>query len=123
MATDTINKTHQNKGIATVIKQKLTFVIVVFMLAANVYAGQDAGFDEICRIYGEAQDRKNMDREQLSAYIFDNIKQRVNVVDAIQAHSAIFNLAPAERYAIFKESAEYSLKKDWDCPAMQALMQ
>jgi hypothetical protein len=104
------------------IKQKLTLFLLLTVITVNGYAAQAGGFDEVCRIYTEAQN-SSMQGEQLSTYIFDNVQARVTLTDAIQAHSAIFNIDPAERYSIFKQSAELSLKSKWDCPAMKTLMQ
>jgi len=55
-------------------------------------------------------------------YIFNNIKKRVSSTDALQAHGAVFNLEPKKRYSIFKQSAEYSLKRKWSCKAVNQLM-
>lgn len=63
-----------------------------------------------------------MTKKQLSNYIYHNVSERVNIKDAIQAHEAVFNLTPAERYSIFKQSAELSLKRTRDCKAMKELM-
>jgi hypothetical protein len=103
-------------------KQKLTIFAFLLILSIPACSSEQSGFNEICNIYTEAKN-SSMGKEQLSEYIFDNVKARVNVKDAIQAHSAIFNLAPQDRYPIFKQSAEHSLKKEWDCLAMKELMQ
>jgi len=80
-----------------------------------------SGFDVICQIYTEANN-SSMTKEQLNNYIFDNVESRVKSIDAIEAHTAVFNLEPKKRYPIFKESAEYSLKKKWNCDAIKLLM-
>lgn len=103
------------------IKQKLTILAFTVIIHTPVYSSDQLGFGEICNIYTEVQN-SSMGKEQLSAYVFDNVRSRVNVKDAIQAHSAIFNLAPEERYPIFKQSAELSLKRSWDCKAMKEIM-
>ena len=81
----------------------------------------NSGFDLICQIYTEARN-SSMTKEQLNNYIFDNVENRVKSKDAIEAHTAVFNLEPKKRYPIFKESAEYSLKKKWECDAVKFLM-
>ena len=84
-------------------------------------AVENTGFDEICKIYTEAIN-SSMPKEQLSKYIFDNVKSRVNNIDALDAHGSVFQLDPAERYSIFKQGAEMSLKRSWDCSAVKSLM-
>lgn len=100
----------------------LYITTVLLALSFNVSVANDTGFDEICRIYTEAQN-SSMTGEQLSTYIFDNVDQRVTLKDARVAHEIIFQLDPPKRYAIFKESAELSLQHPWDCPAVKSLMQ
>lgn len=102
--------------------QRKSIIILLFCLySTNAYSADKAGFDEICKIYTESVN-SSMTKEQLSDYIFDNIKNRVNLADALDAHNAIFNLEPAKRYSIFKQSAEFSLKHSWDCEAMKSLL-
>lgn len=99
------------------------FLLILFFWAYSIcaYTADDAGFDEICRIYTEAKN-SSMPKQQLSDYVFDNVKKRVSLKDALQAHGAVFSLAPAECYAIFKQSAELSLEQSWDCDAVKILM-
>ena len=103
------------------LKQILAIFVLIYSCSNFSYATNDMGFDEICRIYTEAVN-SGLKKEQLSDYIFNNVKQRVNVKEALEVHDMIFQLAPAERYKIFKQSAELSLKRSWDCPAVKALM-
>lgn len=103
------------------VKVLYTFIFLLF-LSFNAVATEETGFDEICRIYTEAQN-SSMTGELLSTYIFDNVDQRVTLKDARVAHEIIFQLDPPKRYAIFKESAELSLQHPWDCPAVKSLMQ
>lgn len=103
-------------------------IFIVFLSVFSLYALADkspvssTGFDIICQIYTEAKN-SSMTKEQLSDYIFSNVDKRVKSKDALEAHSAVFNLEPAKRYPIFKASAEYSLKQKWGCPAIKVLMQ
>lgn len=101
---------------------KHQFITIIFIWTCSIVAfASDQGFDEICRIYTEAQN-SSMQKEQLSSYIFDNVKKRVNNKDALDAHDVVFLADPKERYSLFKQSAELSLKRSWDCPAVKALM-
>lgn len=90
---------------------------IVFLGSCSSYKG----FDEVCAIYSEAKTIQ-ANKEELSEYIFENISLRVNVKEALEAHSAIFNLSPEQRYPIFKEAAENSLKRQWDCNVMKEMM-
>lgn len=101
---------------------KKSVLVLIFVLthAGNIQANE-AGFNEICQIYTEAKN-SSMAKDQLNNYINDNVAKRISEKDAIITHSIIYQVTPAERYKIFKESAEHSLKRKWDCPAMKALM-
>lgn len=41
--------------------------------------------------------------------------------DVKQVYHALFNVSPNERYALFKESAEITLKRDWECKTMKKM--
>ena len=97
----------------------LCIVFCTYAIAAS--AVDHTSFDEICIIYTEAKN-SSMPKEQRSQYIFDNVSTRVSNVDALDAHGSVFHLDPTERYSIFKQAAEMSLKRNWDCAAVKALM-
>jgi len=105
--------------------RKLIQAILICAYSLCAHAAEStnnvSGFDTICQIYTEAVN-SSMTKEQLSHYIFNNVESRVKSTDALEAHTAVFNLEPARRYSIFKQSAEYSLKKKWDCEAVKKLM-
>ena len=101
--------------------RRITFAILFSILSISAISATETGFDEICKIYTEAKN-SSMKKEDLNSYIFDNVKNRVTSKDALEAHSAVFNLGVDKRFSIFKQSAEYSLKHKWDCAAMKALM-
>lgn len=97
--------------------------LFLFLIIVNHPASSTSklGFDEICAIYTEAMN-SNMSKELLSQYVFDNIEKRVTDVDALDAHGSVFHLPPEDRYLIFKQGAEISLKRTWDCKAIKMLM-
>lgn len=99
----------------------LRLILFIFIFSTPVYAEETTGFNEICHIYTEAQN-SNMTNAQLNNYIHNNIQKRVKSVDALEAHSAVFQVNPDTRYSIFKKSAEFSLKQTWNCDAMQYFM-
>lgn len=92
-------------------------LVLVLLTSCSGYQG----FDEICLIYTEAK-AQHKTRETMSQYIFDNVAARVTSRDALEAHSVIFNLSAADRYKVFKEAAEESLKRKWECNVMQEMM-
>ncbi len=95
----------------------------LFLWAYSIssYSAGDQDFDEVCRIYTEANN-SNMSIEAASLYIFDNVKKRVNSVDVLQAHEAVMHAFGNDRYALFKGSAEHVLVRNWDCAAMKFMM-
>lgn len=103
------------------ITHKISLAILLSILPISAISATETGFDEICKIYTEAKN-SSMKKEDLNNYIFDNVKSRVTSKDALEAHSAVFNLGLDKRFIIFKQSAEYSLKRKWECPAVKALM-
>ena len=101
--------------------RKIAFMIILSIISISTISAADTGFDEICKIYTEAKN-SSLSKSQLSNYIFENIKNRVTSKDALEAHSAVFNLGVDKRFSIFKQSAEYSLKHKWECAAVKELM-
>ncbi len=98
---------------------RLFFISILFL--SNISCTKLAGFDEVCQIYTEANNSK-MSKQDLNDYIFNNIAKRVYSPDALETHSIIFQVPSKERYVIFKQAAEASLKQNWDCAPMQILM-
>ena len=102
-------------------RHSLLLAVLLAALPSYYLSAESQGFDEICRIYTEAQNA-NMNSKQLSQYIFTNVRTRINDIRAKQTHVSILQLTPEKRYAIFKEGAEYSLKREWNCKAVKDLM-
>lgn len=96
-------------------------ILLLSTYSLTCYSENEAGFDEICRIYTEAHN-SNMSINVLSSYIFNNIKKRVSSNDALEAHDVVMNTDSITRYTLFKGSAEYTLKRPWDCLPMKAVM-
>lgn len=101
------------KGLAV-----LLMLSILISLAFWMKANENNGFDEICKIYTEALSA-NMSKEQKFNYIWDNIERRVISRDAIAAYSAVANADPALKYDLFKQAAEISLKRKWDCDVIK----
>lgn len=102
-------------------RKKSILIILSFLFSIGTIQAQETGFDEICRIYTEAKN-SSLTKQQLSNYLNDNVSKRVSDKDALDLHNVIPQVSPSDRYKIFKESVEMSLKKQWDCAAMKAIM-
>ncbi len=100
---------------------KFVLTVLFSVLLISAISASETGFDEVCKIYTEAKN-SSMKKEDLNSYIFDNVKSRVTSKDALEAHSAVFNLGIDKRFSVFKQSAEYSLKRKWECAAVKELM-
>ena len=99
-----------------------TLTILLFITFYTGYAYADElGFDEICNIYTEVLN-SSMSEKDSNHYVSNNVSKRINNKDAITTHSIIYQVEASKRYEIFKESAEDSLKQNWDCSAMKKLM-
>ena len=56
--------------------RKLALSIIISIISITAFSAEETGFDEICKIYIEAKN-SSMTKEELSIYIFENIKNRV----------------------------------------------
>lgn len=81
------------------------------------------GFDTACLIFQHASTMK-LSPQELGNYIANAINKMEHQKasdDVKQVYHALFNVSPNERYALFKESAEITLKRNWDCDAMKKM--
>lgn len=81
------------------------------------------GFDSACSIFQKAATMK-LNPQELGDYItteLDNMEVDVASDDVKEVYHALFNVDPTKRYELFKESAETTLNRSWDCDAMKAL--
>lgn len=102
------------KTYRTLIILSLLFIIS----CSSKYDSIDNGFDKICLIYTDVfsdpalKDRSIIEKHEL---VYDLVKGNVTDVDAITTFVAVAKANPDEKYTLFKQSAEYSLKRAWDC--------
>jgi len=96
-----------------------------FLLAcSDKYDSADNGFDKICLIYSDVMNnpahtnRPNIEKLVL---ISETVEAHVRDVDAIAAYTAVASADPEKKYDLFKQAAEYSLKREWDCKTIQEL--
>lgn len=95
-------------------------LLTIFSISScsGKYDAADNGFDKICLIYTDIfnnpanSNKPVIDRLDL---VGELIIAHVKDVDAITAFTAVANANPDQKYDLFKQSAEYSLKRDWDC--------
>ncbi len=108
--------------------KKLAGIIVVLILAScrnEQYKSVDNGFDAACLIFQEAG-TKNLDPVALGIYIAKKLDEMPEIKaanDVRATYHALFNADPAIRYDLFKQSAEISLKRNWDCSAVKQIYQ
>ncbi len=106
--------------------QKTAILILSFFLfscGTEYTKPPENGFDAACRIF-ETAETKNLDPEALGVYLSDRLNNMpdLQAVDDVRViYHALFNADPAKRYEIFKESAEMTLNRNWDCAAMKRI--
>lgn len=102
---------------------KIILTLLTILCTAQIRAAPENtnSFSTLCAAFREAQTHST-DELKMSAYVNQVIKQRLSGTDAGNVMSAVVQLPPGERYAVIKESAEYSLGIDWDCKEMKSLM-
>ena len=105
----------------TVSKRKFIIGLVVFFLLSC--SREIGGFDELCKIFTEIENANPaMSADEEITYYTENFKKRIHSIDPIEVMSAVIQADPAVRYSLIKQSAEYSLKRQWDCVSMKSLM-
>ena len=91
---------------------------------SNEYSSVDNGFDKICLIYTDVFNNlalKDKSTQSKHNAINDLIKKNVFDIDAISAFTSVAQANPEDKYSLFKQSAEYSLKREWDCTLIKEL--
>ena len=98
----------------------LVFVFFGLSLPAcsGKYEAADNGFDKICLIYSDVLNNPiHTDKPIIEKLIliYETVEAHVRDVDAITAYNAVASADPEKKYDLFKQAAEYSLKREWDC--------
>lgn len=96
----------------------LSFLVLFISACNGKYSSADNGFDKICLIYSDVftdsvHAKKSLDKKH--EIVNGLIKFNVFDVDAIQAFTTVASADPKSKYDLFKQSAEYSLKRKWEC--------
>jgi hypothetical protein len=100
------------------------FIFLVSCIATHTQTVSN-GFDAACNIFEEAG-TKNLSPIELGAFIGSRLEDMSDLPGKEEVKSvyhSLFNVDPSKRYMLFKESAEISLKHDWDCAAMKEIYQ
>ncbi len=97
----------------------------IFLISCSINTNIKAknGFDSACLIYQKASTMK-LSPQELGDYIADNLNKLEHqkaLEDVKNVYHALFNVSPKDRYALFKESAEITLKRSWDCNIMKKM--
>jgi len=103
----------------------ITLTAILFLMSCSMDTPlkNTNAFDSACQIFKEAS-TKNLNPEELGNYIateLDNMDDQTALKEAKEVYHALFNVNPAQRYSLFKQSAETTLKRNWDCQAMKVL--
>lgn len=96
--------------------------MVIFLASCSMKKTEN-GFDTTCLIFENAA-TESMSPEELGNYIageLEGMGDQPALKDVKEVYHALFNVDPAERYSLFKESAESTLKRNWNCEAMRKL--
>jgi hypothetical protein len=100
----------------------MSLVVVFLSGCSGKYGRADNGFDKICLIYEDVlNDPANAKKAMIEKdmLIYEAIRKHVSDIDAITAFSAVASADPDKKYSLFKQAAEMSLKREWDCKVLQ----
>jgi hypothetical protein len=103
---------------------KITIISIFFISLISLVSCSSAntnGFDQVCHIFRDAS-KLNKPQDETLVYISSNIDKSVPPGDALNAFHALVSVNPADRYALFKQMAESSLKHPWNCSEMKSIM-
>ena len=105
--------------------RSITLTAIIFLMSCSMGTSPKStnGFDSACQIFKEAS-TKNLNPEELGNYIateLENMGDQLASKEVKEVYHALFNVNPTQRYSLFKQSAEITLKRNWDCQAMKDL--
>ena len=107
----------------TQITSPFILILLLVSCSGNKYNIKNNGFDTACHIFKEASE-KNLSPEDLGTDIEHKLKsmpEQKAKQDVIELYDMLFQADPALRYKLFKESAEYTLKREWHCSSIREL--
>lgn len=84
----------------------------------TAYSSAMEDFDALCNLIDETLEM-SLSAEKKITYVNDNLQQRINSKDVKEAFISLQYLDPAERYSVFKQAAEATIDKQWECAPMK----
>ena len=99
-------------------------LITLTLLFIISCSSQYDSIDKICLIYDDVFNNPALKGKSILGkheIINELIKKHVTDVDAITAFVAVAQANPDDKYSLFKQAAEYALKRDWDCELIKGL--
>lgn len=99
----------------------IIFILLFFISPVTVSNNISSDYDKLCSIITETRQNKEFLTLKLT-------EQSIELMNKITSHfpessqimsvfTALNSVDPQEKYAIFKQAAEKSLSKKWDCPS------
>ena len=111
-----------------ILRRAIYAILFVFcMLNAPGYAAEAVGneFDKVCEYFQQLEQLPKIDTMtslQRNSFVMERISQNLRPEsDARVAWEAIANADAAQRYELFKSSAESVHSGSWQCPSMKKL--
>ena len=103
------------------------FALLVLSLVSLFACDQRNDFDIVCSYFDTLEKEKNvveLTSLQKYNYINELISENLSAEsDARESWDAIVGYVPAEgRYKMYKEAAEASIEKPWQCQSLQSLL-
>ena len=103
----------------------ITLSAIMFLISCSMGTSPNStnGFDSACQIFKEAS-TKTLNPEELGNHIatkLDNMEDQFASKEVKEVYHALFNVSPNQRYKLFKQSAETTLKRNWHCQVMKDL--
>lgn len=106
----------------------LTVGAIALCTGTNAFAQKSKtannGFDQLCNIYTRVFTEKkyaNLTLKQKASKVDSLVHKTMTSVDAIEAYSTIWQVAPKERYKLMRKAAEHSLKRPWECDELKKI--
>ena len=97
------------------------FVVLFSASCASRPIQESTGLDVLCDIFEEAM----LETDDLNLrlnYIKENVKNRVKSKDVVESMELIWQVAPQDRYLVYKQAVENELGREWECYALKLLI-
>jgi len=99
----------------------ITFVLLFFISPVTVSNNTISDYDKLCSIITETRKNKEFSTLKLTEQSIELTHKITSSFPGSSQIMSVFSVLnsvdPQEKYAIFKQAAEKSLSKKWDCPS------